>query len=344
MGGPGPGPVLNERQLTSAIKNATNADRLLQLACSHSGSINAIHVAAILTKLANITKAQPNQQHQCGPGQQVPHGSASAAFGGPGAAGSNSSNWQEAHEALVTQLQALLKAQRCHGHCPRGLANIIWALGKMHDAPDAELMLMLLRRFFGQLASAVPQDIANVQQLATVFVSNINESLPSHIHKRQQQRLHGAIAADAAVQQGQQQQQQLLHAAGAHGQRLGEFGEQPAARRGSEPGQEQLRPDAIRQLSCCTFRGLLTEGVADPCMVASGQAPGILCLNRYATRHSVFRCILELAIMMGTRRVRAAGEVAGISHSHQQPQSSLDQSWLLHGHVVDSLQSTQLEC
>jgi hypothetical protein len=168
-------------------------------------SINAIHVAAILTKLANITKAQPTQQQQGGPGQPAV-GPGSAAFGGPGA---SSSSLQEAHDALVGQLQALLKAQRCHGHCPRGLANIIWALGKMHDAPNPELMLMLLRRFFGQLATAVPQDIANVLWGIAEITRDHGLICPPSL---QEKVAADDTAASAGGSSAQQQQGGLLEA------------------------------------------------------------------------------------------------------------------------------------
>jgi hypothetical protein len=100
--------------------------------CRH---VNAIHVAAILTRLANISKAaqQPSLQPQ--------HG---------------------ATAALVHELCKQLKASRCRGHSARGLANILWALGKMPCVPDAVLVHMLLRSFMVQLPGAVPQDVANV--------------------------------------------------------------------------------------------------------------------------------------------------------------------------------------
>eukprot|EP00775_Hariotina_reticulata_P009297 gene9297-9462_t len=46
--------------------------------------------------------------------------------------------------------------------CPRGVANIVWALAKLQCAPDAELHSLLLNQFCRQLDEAVPQDISNV--------------------------------------------------------------------------------------------------------------------------------------------------------------------------------------
>eukprot|EP00775_Hariotina_reticulata_P009728 gene9728-9887_t len=132
---------LNDKQLTSAIKNATTAERLAQLS---QHSLNAIHIAAILTKLANISKVQPAH----GALDQAPSAYALRSL--------------QTRQLLVQQLVQMLKAQQCQGHCPRGLANIIWALGKLQSDPDLELLTMLLHKFCGQLSAAVPQDIANV--------------------------------------------------------------------------------------------------------------------------------------------------------------------------------------
>jgi len=134
-GGLQQGQVLNDRQLTAAIRNATAEERLAQLADAHR--LNPIHMAAILTKLANISKKQPSQ-------------------------GSKPTNVyamrsMQIRQQLVQKLQHQLILQGCQGHCPRGLANIIWALAKLQCSPDLELVQMLLQGFCNQLHLAVPQ-------------------------------------------------------------------------------------------------------------------------------------------------------------------------------------------
>jgi hypothetical protein len=134
-GGLQQGQVLNDRQLTAAIRNATAEERLAQLADAHR--LNPIHMAAILTKLANISKKQPSQ-------------------------GSKPTNVYamrsvQIRQQLVQKLQHQLILQGCQGHCPRGLANIIWALAKLQCTPDLELVQMLLQGFCNQLPMAVPQ-------------------------------------------------------------------------------------------------------------------------------------------------------------------------------------------
>lgn len=116
-------------------------------------TLNPIHVAAILTKLANISKKSPSQSLT-----QLQQ----AAAAGAKPASAYALKAMQARQALVVQLQQRLKMQNCHGHCPRGLANIVWALAKLQCNPDLDLIKMLLGNFCRQLAVAVPQDIANI--------------------------------------------------------------------------------------------------------------------------------------------------------------------------------------
>jgi hypothetical protein len=141
--------ILNDRQLTAAVKNATTPERLAQLAAAHTGTLNPIHIAAILTKLANITKKGPNQVQPNSSSTTQPINMYILRA-------------QQSRQQLLGQLMGTLKKQQCLGHCPRGLANIVWALAKLHAAPDGELLSMLLSGFFQQLSVAVPQDVANI--------------------------------------------------------------------------------------------------------------------------------------------------------------------------------------
>eukprot|EP00878_Enallax_costatus_P004973 GHUV01005229.1.p1 GENE.GHUV01005229.1~~GHUV01005229.1.p1 ORF type:complete len:460 (+),score=166.93 GHUV01005229.1:319-1698(+) len=139
----------NEKQLTSAIKNATTAERLQQLAEVHADTINQIHIAAILTKLANISKKAPQQP------AAVPASASACASEYPLRSATS-------RDKLLQQLQQQLLRQGCCGHGPRGLANIVWALAKLQCNPDPALLQLLVRNFYLQLPAAVPQDVANV--------------------------------------------------------------------------------------------------------------------------------------------------------------------------------------
>lgn len=128
--------------ICSAIKNATTAERLQQLAEVHASSMNHIHVAAILTKLANISK------------KTLPQSVAvkTSAF---------ALRSLQTRQRLIQQLQQQLRQNHCEGHCTRGLSNIVWALAKLQCSPDIELLRMLVQKFYSLLPSAVPQDVAN---------------------------------------------------------------------------------------------------------------------------------------------------------------------------------------
>lgn len=128
----------------SAIKNATTAERLQQLAEIHVDTINQIHIAAILTKLANISKRAQ---------QQPVATTVSASIYAARSAASQ--------RKLLQQLQAQLLQQGCRGHGPRGLSNILWALAKLQCNPDLALLRVLICNFYHQLPTAVPQDVAN---------------------------------------------------------------------------------------------------------------------------------------------------------------------------------------
>jgi hypothetical protein len=141
--------VMNDRQLTAAVKNATTPERLAQLAAAHTGTLNPIHIAAMLTKLANITKKGPNQVQPNSSSTTQPINMYILRA-------------QQSRQQLLGQLMGTLKTQQCLGHCPRGLANIVWALAKLQAGPDGELLSMLLSGFFQQLSVAVPQDVANI--------------------------------------------------------------------------------------------------------------------------------------------------------------------------------------
>jgi hypothetical protein len=127
-------------------KHATALIFLLAYAADLSCSLlNPIHVAAIFRKLASICQP-PNPTYNA------------AAAAAPLAAGVPA----EACEALLQHLQQQIKQQRCMGHGPRGLANILAAIAKLQCVPDVELLPMLLDSFCCQIAGAVPQDVANV--------------------------------------------------------------------------------------------------------------------------------------------------------------------------------------
>lgn len=131
--------VYNDKQLTAAIKNASTVERLAQLIhCS----LNPIHIATMFVKLINLSKA-------------VSQGSTST-----GVMCRERMQSLQVQQQLTAHLQQVLHATQCAGHCCRGLANIIWALGKLQPRP--EVLNMLLQKFFSQLSMSVPQDIANV--------------------------------------------------------------------------------------------------------------------------------------------------------------------------------------
>ncbi|WIA34867.1 hypothetical protein OEZ86_013162 [Tetradesmus obliquus] len=146
---------MNERQLTVAVKNAATAERLGELATAYSHLLNPIHVAAIFRKLASMCQP-PN------PATDPAAAAAAAAVPAVAAAAAAARVSPEACEALLRQLQQQIKQQRCIGHGPRGIANILAAMAKLQCAPDTELLPMLLKCFCSQAARAVPQDVANV--------------------------------------------------------------------------------------------------------------------------------------------------------------------------------------
>ena len=94
----------------------THPRRRYNPAPSTCRSLNAIHVAAALTKMAGMRRSKGNSSstaaEHCGPSSAAP-----------------------ARDTLMSTLQALLVAQACRGHSPRSLANIIWALAKLQCAP-----------------------------------------------------------------------------------------------------------------------------------------------------------------------------------------------------------------
>lgn len=132
--------MYNDKQLTAAIKNAATVERLAQL--THTCPLNHIHIATMFVKVINLTKSTVQS-------------GASA-----GVMSKERLQSLQVQQQLTAHLQQVLLATQCAGHVCRGLANIIWALGKLQ--PEPEVLSMLLQRFFSQLSSAVPQDIANV--------------------------------------------------------------------------------------------------------------------------------------------------------------------------------------
>lgn len=132
--------VYNDKQLTAAIKNAATVERLAQLI--HTCSLNPIHIATMFVKLTSLAKTPAS-------------GLAPAGF-----MSRERMQSLQAQQQLTTHLQQLLLATECAGHCCRGLANIVWALGKLQ--PEPEVLGLLLQKFFSQLSASVPQDVANV--------------------------------------------------------------------------------------------------------------------------------------------------------------------------------------
>ncbi|WIA14689.1 hypothetical protein OEZ85_003187 [Tetradesmus obliquus] len=175
---------MNERQLTVAVKNAATAERLGELATAYSHLLNPIHVAAIFRKLASMCQP-PNPATD-------PAAAAAAAAAVPAvaAAAAAARVSPEACEALLRQLQQQIKQQRCIGHGPRGIANILAAMAKLQCAPDTELLPMLLECFCSQAARAVPQDVANVlwsvAQITLAFGASIRP-VTGHSHFTQVQ-------------------------------------------------------------------------------------------------------------------------------------------------------------
>jgi hypothetical protein len=116
--------------------------------------LNPIHVAAIFRKLASICQPpNPTAPHAAAAVGLAPGAAAAAAVGGASL---------EVCADLLQYLQQQIKQQRCIGHGPRGLANILAAIAKLQCTPDSEMLPMLLDSFCSQIAEAVPQDIANV--------------------------------------------------------------------------------------------------------------------------------------------------------------------------------------
>lgn len=132
--------MYNDKQLTAAIKNAATVERLAQLV--HTCSLNPIHIATMFVKLTSLSKTSAQ-------GVSV-----------SGLTSRERMQTLQIQEQLTAHLQQVLLASQCEGHCCRGLANIVWALGKLQ--PTAEVLSMLLDKFFSQLSESVPQDIANV--------------------------------------------------------------------------------------------------------------------------------------------------------------------------------------
>lgn len=153
------------KQLTAAIKSASNVERLTQLFNDHSALLNPIHVAAMITKLPKL-EASVGVSHLTAPSSSGTPG----AFGGSGApgapgtgagAGADALPWLppvvSASRALLGQLLSKIKQHDMSEYSPRGLANIVWALAKLQHYPDPELQALLLDTFVQRLPAAVPQ-------------------------------------------------------------------------------------------------------------------------------------------------------------------------------------------
>lgn len=146
------------KQLTAAIKSASNVERLAQLFNDHAALLNPIHVAAMITKL-------PKLEATAGVGHLSVSSAAGAVGTGTGGVASAAADgalpWlppaMSASRALLAQLLGKIKQHDMSEYSPRGLANIVWALAKLQHYPDPELQARLLDTFVERLPAAVPQ-------------------------------------------------------------------------------------------------------------------------------------------------------------------------------------------
>jgi hypothetical protein len=157
--------------------------------CKHR-KLNHIHIAGIFKKLASTSRPS---RPDLNPAAET---SAAADTAGAGPA--------EACDQLLNQLQQLTKQQRCAGHGPRGIANILTAVAKLQPVLDVELLHMLLDSFCTQIAVATPQDIASVMwSVAQVTLAHFGSL---HVHASSinaavnQKALHAEAATAAEGQ------------------------------------------------------------------------------------------------------------------------------------------------
>ena len=138
------------KQLTASIRSTNHLARLVKLVEEHAGDLNAIHVAALITKLPKLEGAPGGH---VGPGADAP---------GRGAPWPPPPRAATPGRTLLAGLLARLQSDDISEYSSRGLANIIWALAKLQHYPSEPLRARLLDTFVARLPDAVPQDVSNV--------------------------------------------------------------------------------------------------------------------------------------------------------------------------------------
>lgn len=137
-------------ELTRAISTSKSWDQLQGLLHAHARAMNAIHVSALMVKLAKVV-ASPSPQHPTIP----------AARPTPATATIHSMLQRGRLERLLRDVSALVSV-RLEAFDARGLANTMWAVARLGFVPAHGLLQRFLFATFVHMHSMAPQEIANL--------------------------------------------------------------------------------------------------------------------------------------------------------------------------------------